>query len=295
MSLCAVSSRSRASVSRSVGKSFSASSTSASTSYACAQRIAISSPLDARRSSASARTVDSSSYSPVAAFERRSDASASWRSPSATSIPSGRMPRRSPRSRIEAAVDGANEPAITAARRWSRRTGSGSRPRLQSIAARRLRWRAGTDASMSGSAAVSTTFASSWSSSWCGASTRRAAAASSIASGMPSRRRQMVPTSARLAGVVSRSGADRERPLEEQLRGRVVAHGVSGSCSPSAGTGSGSSHSTCSRGTRSVSRLVTTTGDRASVPGGRRAPGRRHARARRCRGRGGRAPGPARR
>ena len=176
------------------------------------------------------------------------------------------MPRRSPRSRIEAAVDGANEPAITAARRWSRRTGSGSRPRLQSIAARRLRWRAGTDASMSGSAA--------------GVDDLRVELVEQLVRGQHAegrrgeldRERDAVEAAADGADEreVGRGGlevrADDERPLEEQLRGRVRAHGVADPARPPPGTAAARATATCSRGTRSVRRLVTTIAE-AGRPG----------------------------
>ena len=64
----------------------------------------------------------------------------------------------------------------------------------------------------------------------------------------------MVPTSARLAAVVSRSGRIASaRSRNSSAAG--LARTASASCSPSAGTGSGSIHRTCSRGTRRVSRL----------------------------------------
>ena len=89
---------------------------------------------------------------------------------------------------------------------------------LQSIAARRLRCRAGpaTTGSVptSSGAPVPATPAdgssdrrsSSWSMSWCGASTRSAAAASSMASGIPSSRRQIVAARIAFVGVASISG-----------------------------------------------------------------------------------------
>ena len=89
---------------------------------------------------------------------------------------------------------------------------------LQSIAARRLRCRAGpaTAGSVPASSRVpapatpadgsSDRRSSSWSMSWCGASTRSAAAASSMASGIPSRRRQIVAARIAFVGVASISG-----------------------------------------------------------------------------------------
>ena len=104
------------------------------------------------------------------------------------------------------------------------RTGSGSRPeapvhrRTEAPLARRggpLLDSASDRPSLPGSA----TRSASWSSSWCGASTRSAAAASSIASGMPSRRRQIEATRARLASVGSSSG----RAASARSRNRAAA------------------------------------------------------------------------
>ena len=133
---------------------------------------------------------------------------------------------------------------------------------LQSIAARRLRCRAGPGAALVaaahrtlGSTPVSPIRPSSWSTSWCGARTRSAAAASSIASGIPSSRRQIFAARAALVGVASISG----RLTAARARNRATAGlrmSSSGSASVSGGTGSGSTHTTRSRGTPIAIRLV---------------------------------------
>ena len=91
--------------------------------------------------------------------------------------------------------------------------------------------------------------------SWCGARTRRAAAASSIASGMPSSRRQIVAARAAFVGVASISGRlTRARARNSSTAGFRVS--TSGSVSSSAGTGRGSTQTTRSRGTPIAIRLV---------------------------------------
>ena len=138
---------------------------------------------------------------------------------------------------------------------------------LQSIAARRLRCRAGpaTTGSVPTSSGAPVPAApadgssdrrsSSWSMSWCGASTRSAAAASSMASGMPSRRRQIVAARIAFVGVASMSGRlTRARARNSSTAGLPVS--TSGSVSSAAGTGRGSTQTTRSRGTPIAIRLV---------------------------------------
>ena len=94
---------------------------------------------------------------------------------------------------------------------------------LQSIAARRLRCRAGSRrrAPTARAPRLDHPLARAGRGAGAGRSTRSAAAASSMASGMPSRRRQISATSAALAGVDLEVRPHGARTLQEQLRGRA--------------------------------------------------------------------------
>ena len=172
-----------------------------------------------------------------------------------TWIPTGASPRRSPRSSTDAAVDDVNGPAMTATRRYSRVTSGPSSPMLQSIAARRLRCRCGP-ATPDGSVSSAASRSESWSSSWCGDSTRRAAAASSMASGMPSRRRHSSAISAAFVGVTSTSGRTTCARSRNSCGRRGPEHASASGVRPRRAPASGSSHTTRSRGTPSATRLV---------------------------------------
>ena len=137
---------------------------------------------------------------------------------SSTAGSSGRAQTCSAASRLQ-------PPAKTARRANSACSCAVSRPRLQSTVARRVRCRSGRS---TGPVPRTSSRSASRSSSAVGGRTRNRAVASSMASGTPSRRRQISSTAVRVLVVRVEVRPDGGRPLEEQRHRvglRQRAHG----------------------------------------------------------------------
>ena len=196
------------------------------------------------------------------ASRRRSDASASWRSPSPTCDARAARARAARRARgPRPPWTARTSPAITATRRWRRSTGSGSSPRLQSIAAREAPLALpGPPGRRTPGPAPS-------------ARVRDALRelVEELVRGEDAERRRGELDGQRdaveaaadrgdraraLAGVDLDVGADGERPLEEQGARPGCAGARRRPARPPSGTASGSTQTTRSRGTPRATRLV---------------------------------------
>ena len=200
--------------------------------------------------------------------------------------PAGRGPRRGLEpslgadrlGRLQVEAAGEDAPAAPSSRRSVRRAAGRSSSRSAPAASAGAAARSGCRRSAGGSGRPAAPRSAP------GDSTRTRAAASSIASGMPSSRRQISATAAALPSVEREAGRTAARPVDEQAHRLVAAHSAGAAAPGRPGSASDGTRQAVSPAMPSGSRLVARTRSRGQPrsSGVGQARRRRRAGARSC-------------